>query len=309
MDMRIPFHNPSLTVVLLTYNESIHIERCLRSLATVARKVFIVDSISSDNTVEIARSMGAEVVQRPWKNYSDQFQWGLDHCNPDTEWVMRMDADEYLEDDLQEEIPGFLDSLPLDVDGVYIKRKVFFMGRWICHGGVYPQIMLRIWRNGKGRIEQRWMDEHIVLLPGAKIAMAQGHLVDDNRKGIAFWVDKHNKYASREMVDLLNIQYPLFDKDEGLKAVDDPQAKKKRMIKDQLYSKLPAGLRAFLYFFYRYFLCLGFLDGRIGFLYHFMQGFWYRFLVDIKVMEVEKISGGDLGRLKQAIKEKHGIEI
>lgn len=298
-----------LTVVLLTRNEEIHIERCLRSLAKVAKKIFIVDFFSTDKTVQIARSLGAEVVQHPWKNYADQFQWGLEHCETDLQWLMRMDADEYLENDLQEELPALLNSLSPDVEGVYIKRKVFFMGKWIHYGGFYPHILLRVWRTGKGRIEQRWMDEHIVLYPGAKTVMAQGHLVDDNRKGVTFWIDKHNKYASREMVDLLNIKYPLFDKDEGLKAIDDPQARRKRIIKERIYSKLPIGLRALLYFFYRYFLRLGFLDGRIGLIYHFMQGFWYRFLVDVKVMEIEKMSGGDLMKLKQLINEKHGIEI
>jgi glycosyltransferase involved in cell wall biosynthesis len=298
-----------LTAIILTFNEEKHIERSVCSAQEVAKRVLVVDSFSTDSTLEIACALGAEIVQRTFKNHADQFQWALDHCNVQTDWILRLDADEYLEPSLVSEIHQKLPVVPGDVDGIYIKRKAVFMGGWIRHGGVYPLILLRLWRRGKGRVEQRWMDEHIVLPPGAKTVTAAGHLVDDNRKGMTFWIDKHNKYASREMVELLNLKYPLFDKDEGLKAIDDPQAKRKRIIKDLVYSKLPIGGRALLYFFYRYFLRLGFLDGRTGLIYHFMQGFWYRFLVDIKMMEIEKLSEGDLAKMKELIKEKHGIEI
>jgi glycosyltransferase involved in cell wall biosynthesis len=298
-----------LTVVVLTHNEEIHIERCIRSLLPIASKIFIVDSFSTDRTVEIAQSLGAVVEQRKWKNYADQFQWGLDNCGTETDWVMRMDADEYLEPGLQHELVRILPSISAETGGIYIRRKVFFYGKWIRHGGFYPHILLRIWRNGKGRIEQRWMDEHIVLPPEAKTIMVKEHLVDDNLKGITFWINKHNSYASREMVDLLNNKYALLEKDESLKLVDDPQAKWKRLVKDKVYSRLPVGLRAAVYFFYRYFFRLGFLDGSKGFLWHFMQGFWYRLLVDIKIMEMEERCGGDVEKMKLVLREEHGINL
>ncbi|HKI45255.1 MAG TPA: glycosyltransferase family 2 protein [Balneolales bacterium] len=301
--------NPSLTVVLLTHNEEIHIERCIRSVQAIAAKIFIVDSFSTDRTVEIAESLGAVVTQRKWKNYADQFQWGLDNCGADSEWIMRMDADEYLEPDLQAELQTALTDVPEETAGLYIRRKVFFYGKWIRHGGFYPHTLLRIWRSGKGRIEQRWMDEHIVLPAGSKTAMLQGHLVDDNQKGITFWINKHNSYASREMVDLLNNKYPLLKRDDSLKDLDDPQAKWKRIMKDRVYSRLPIGLRATLYFFYRYFLRLGFLDGGKGFLWHFMQGYWYRMLVDVKIMEIEERSGGDVEKIRRFLYEEHGIKL
>jgi glycosyltransferase involved in cell wall biosynthesis len=298
-----------LTVVILTHNEEIHIERCIRSLLPIASKIFIVDSFSTDRTVEIAQSLGAVVEQRKWKNYAEQFQWGLDNCDTDSDWVMRMDADEYLELGLQHELSKILPNMAAETGGIYIRRKVFFYGKWIRHGGFYPHILLRIWRNGKGRIEQRWMDEHIVLPPEAETIMVKEHLVDDNLKGITFWINKHNSYASREMVDLLNNKYSLLEKDESLKAVDDPQAKWKRLMKDKVYSRLPVGLRAAVYFFYRYFFRLGFLDGTKGFLWHFMQGFWYRLLVDIKIMEMEERCGGDVEKIKLVLREEHGIKL
>lgn len=298
-----------LTVVILTHNEEIHIERCIRSLLPIASKIFIVDSFSTDRTVEIAQSLGAVVEQRKWKNYADQFQWGLDNCGAESEWVMRMDADEYLEPGLQHELVRILPNMSVETGGIYIRRKVFFYGKWIRHGGFYPHTLMRIWRNGKGRIEQRWMDEHIVLPPEAKTIMVKEHLVDDNLKGITFWINKHNSYASREMVDLLNNKYALLEKDESLKTVDDPQAKWKRLMKDKVYSRLPVGLRAAVYFFYRYFFRLGFLDGSKGFLWHFMQGFWYRLLVDIKIMEMEERCGGDVEKMKLVLREEHGIKL
>jgi len=299
-----------LTVIILTHNEEIHIERCIRSLQPISNKIYIVDSFSSDRTVQIAQALGAKVEQRKWVNYADQFQWGLEHCGADADsWIMRMDADEYLELDLQRELQDLLPNLPCDVDGIYLKRKVFFNGKWIRYGGFYPHILLRIWRAGKGRIEQRWMDEHIVLKPGAKMLTASKNFVDDNCKGISFWISKHNQYASREAVDVLNQKYALLGHDDGLMAIDDPQAKRKRFVKEKIYSRLPVGIRAFFYFCYRYFFLWGFLDGSQGFIWHFMQGFWYRFLVDIKIMELEERSGGNVEKIKQLLRNEHGLQI
>ena len=298
-----------LTAVILTKNEEKHISRCIKSLSGVASKVFVVDAYSTDNTVRIAESMGAEVVQRPWKNYADQFQWAIDNASVQSGWLMRIDADEYLEPDLRAELPSLLSALSDDVIGVYVKRKVYFYGKWIRYGGFYPHILLRIWRAGYGRIEQRWMDEHIVLPPGAKTVLAEGHIVDDNLKGITFWIDKHNKYASREAVDLLNLKYPLFPQDKTLKLTEDPQAKVKRLLKEGIYARLPLGLRAAFYFVYRFIIRLGFLDGSKGFIWHFLQGFWYRLLVDVKVMELEARSKGDVDALRQLLREEHGLDI
>lgn len=298
-----------LTVIVLARNEQMHIERCLRSVKPIASRLFVVDSFSTDNTVQIARSLGAEVVQREWKNYADQFQWAIEQCAPRSEWLMRMDADEYLEPQALEELWQWLADTPAELDGIYIRRKVLFEGQWIRHGGFYPHFLLRLWRANKGCIEQRWMDEHIVLPPGARTLLLKGHLVDENLKGMTFWTNKHNSYASREAVDLLSNKYPLFAKDESLKVMNDPQARWKRVIKDRVYSRLPAGVRAFIYFLYRYVILFGFLDGRKGFLWHFMQGFWYRLLVDVKIMEIEERSHGDLVQMRRILRNEHGISL
>ncbi len=302
-------HNNMISVVILTYNEELHIARCIRSLRGIAKDIFIIDSFSTDNTVELAESLGANVYQHPWKNYADQFQWGLDNCPIETEWVMRMDADEYLEPALQSEIKLRLLKVDQGITGVYLKRKVVFYGTWIRYGGFYPQILLRIWRKGSGRIEQRWMDEHIVLPDQAQTIQFEENLVDENLKGITFWVNKHNSYATREMIDLLNNKYPLFEKDEAVKSFDDPQAKRKRQLKDNIYSKLPLGLRALFYFLYRYVFKLGFLDGGKGFVFHMMQGLWYRMLVDVKIMELESKCKGNVNNIRKVLKDEYGISL
>lgn len=299
----------SLSAVILTYNEAIHIERCVKSLSNLAKEIFVVDSFSSDKTVEIAEALGAKVVKHEFVNQAQQFNWALENLPIQTEWVMRMDADEYLEPALQEELSEMLANLPAEITGIYLKRKVFYAGKWIRYGGFYPHILLRIWRRGSGRCEQRWMDEHIVLEPGAKTITAKNDFVDDNHKGMTFWIAKHNQYASREAVDMLNQKYGLFPADNQLLSQDDPQAKRKRKIKFGFYSKLPKDLRAFLYFLYRYILRFGFLDGPRGFEWHFMQGFWYRLLVDIKIAEIEKESGGNIEEIKRILVEKHGLKI
>ncbi len=278
----------SLSVIILTFNEEIHISRCIESLQSTTESIFIVDSYSSDDTVKICESFGAKVYQRNWKNYADQFQWALDHCPIDTEWVMRMDADEYIQEDLQNELPQVLLNTGADTIGFYIRRKYFFLGRWIKKGAVYPLNLLRIWRVGKGRIENRWMDEHIVLDGTGNTNQLNGHIVDDNQNNTRWWTDKHNKYADREMIDVLDKKYGLFTFDNALKLErESSQAKIKRAVKENIYNKLPIFVRPLLYFLYRYFIRLGFLDGVQGFVFHFFQGYWYRSLVDLRVYEAE----------------------
>lgn len=283
--------NPSgnVSVIILTHNEEMHIKRCIESLSPIASQIFIIDSFSTDSTKVLAEELGATVFQRKWKNYSDQFQWGLDNCPIETDWVMRMDADEYIEPDLIAELPNVLAVAKAETSAFYIRRKYFFLGQWIKHGAVYPLNLLRVWRTGKGRIESRWMDEHIVLDDGGQTETLSGHIVDDNLNNTKWWTDKHNKYADREMVDILGRKYNLFAADQTLEVDDSSsQAKIKRLVKEKLYNRIPLFVRPLLYFLYRYFIRLGFLDGKKGFAFHFFQGYWYRSLVDLRVLEAEK---------------------
>jgi glycosyltransferase involved in cell wall biosynthesis len=276
-----------LSVIILTYNESRHIERAIGAVRGIASEVFVIDSFSKDDTVALARSAGATVLQHPFVNYAKQYQWVLENAPITADWVMRLDADEIVEPDLAAEIAVKLPRLPADVTGINLKRKHIFMGRWIKHGGRYPLTLLRIWRRGKATIEDRWMDEHMRLTSGRAVTF-DGGFADCNLNDLTYFIDKHNKYATREAVDVLNRRYHLFPGDAALTAEGSSrQAAFKRFAKERIYNRLPFWLGPLCYFLYRYFIQLGFLDGRPGLVYHFLQGFWYRFLVGAKVCELD----------------------
>ncbi len=276
----------------------------------MASRIVIVDSYSTDRTCEIARKLGVEVLQNPWLNYATQFQWGLDHSNITTEWTMRIDADEYLTPDLISEINARVSHLEPNFTGILIKRQVHFMGKWIRHGGYYPTKLLRLWRTGVGEIEQRWMDEHVKLSHGHTIEFVHD-LVDDNLNTLTWWTAKHNQYSTREAVDLLNKEYNLFIEDSVLasEAVQESQVERKRWMKDNMYVRMPIFLRSILYFLYRYFLLLGFLDGRKGLIWHFLQGFWYRFLVDAKIYQIKHLAQKNNKTIREVLTDDFGVKL
>ena len=281
----VPSARVTLTVIILTFNEERHIARAIESVRSIATDVLVVDSGSKDRTVELASAAGARVLQHPFVNYSRQFQWALDHGGVTADWIMRLDADEVIEADLAAEIGRRLPDLPPAVVAVNLKRKHIFMGRWIKHGGRYPLVLLRLWRRGHGRIEDRWMDEHIVTWNGQTITM-DGGFADICLHDLTFFTDKHNKYATREAIDVLNQRYGLL-KEDRQRNLGSKQAMLKRRIKEKIYNRLPPFVGPTGFFLYRYIVQLGFLDGRPGVIYHFLQGFWYRFLVSAKVIELD----------------------
>lgn len=275
-----------LVVIVLTLNESLHLQRCLASVSSIASQVVVADCFSTDDTVDIAREAGATVIQNEWVNHATQFNWALSQLQGNPDWVMRIDADEYLKPELAAEIRQQLPTLGPDIEGVFMGRRMTFQGRMIRYGGLFPVRVLRLFRYGKGECEKRWMDEHIKV--GGHTANFHGELIDDNLNSLTWWTDKHNQYASREAVDLLNLEYGFMPHDSVANLRDGSQAGFKRWLKERIYARLPSGFRAFAYFSYRYFLRLGFLDGRAGAAFHFLQGFWYRYLVDAKVEEVKR---------------------
>jgi glycosyltransferase involved in cell wall biosynthesis len=298
---------PDLSVIILTYNEEKHIARCINSISSIVKNVFIVDSYSTDKTIEIAESLGAKVYQHEFINQAKQFQWGLDNCPINTEWVMRMDADEYILPELREEIKNKLPNIPKDISGIYIKRRVKFMGKWIKHGGYYPTWLLRIWRYTDGKMEERWMDEHIKLLKG-KSANFENDIVDENLNNLTWWTNKHNNYATREAIDLLNYIYNFKKYDEVEPNFFGTQEQRKRWLKIK-YAKMPLFIRPIIYYIYRYAFKLGFLDGREGLIWHFLQGGWYRFLVDAKIYEIYKFQKKNNVDIKTAIEQVSGVKL
>ncbi len=295
-----------ITLIILTLNEEIHIKRCIESVKDIAKDIFIVDSFSTDKTIEIAESLGAKVFQNKWvNNYAKQFNWALDNLPIKTKWVLRLDADEYFMPELAEEIKQKLDSVSESVTGIVFKRRHIFLNRWMKRG-TYPVKLLRLFRYKKAVCEQRWMDEHIQLLEGTSIEF-ENDFVDHNLNNLTWWTNKHNGYAIREAIDLLDIELGLIEnKNADVKL--SPQAESKRQ-KKYKYAKQPLFLRSFFYFLYRYVFKLGFLEGKEGFLWHFLQGWWYRTLVDAKIFEIKRVCGNDVVKIKEYLLKEYGIEL
>jgi len=292
----------TLAAIILTYNEELHIERCIRSLQDVADEIFVVDSFSTDRTLELAKSMGVTVCQNPWKNHATQFNWGLENCKIQSDWILRMDADEYLSEELKNEIITELPAFPEEVTGLIMNYRHYFLGRWIKHGTRYPIPLLRIWRNGKGNIENKWMDERVVLYEGTTHKL-KSDFIHDDLNDISFFINKHNGYASREAIDMLMKEF-------SLRNLKEEKNKNKQhfnlYLKNKFYSNSFLFVRSFIYFIYRYFFRFGFLDGKQGLIYHFLQGFWYRFLVDAKIYELKKRMNNDGEAIKEWLMKEYG---
>ena len=152
-----------LTIIILTKNEEQNLEKCIASFKGVAQRMVIIDSYSTDKTVELAKSLGAEVYEHQFENHAAQFNWALDNIDLQTEWVMKVDADEEFTPELADEIDEKLDNLPAKVNGIILRRRVYFMGKWLRHGGKYPELLLRIFRVGHGMSEMKLMDEHLIV--------------------------------------------------------------------------------------------------------------------------------------------------
>ena len=299
----------SISTIILTYNEEKHIARCIRNAQQFSQEVFLVDSFSTDKTIEIAKSFGAKAYQNKWENnYAKQFNWGLENLPIKTEWVFRLDADEYLTDELIAEINKKLPTLEANISGIVFERKMYFFNRLMTKG-MLQMNMMRLFRYKHGFCEDRWMDEHIVLTQGKSVQF-NGYFVDHNLNPLGWWIQKHNNYAMREAVDLLNLEYqlitPATERDELYEMSADAHSKREKKKK---YANMPLFLRSFLYFLYRYFFKLGFIQGKEGFLWHFLQGWWYRTLVDAKVYEVKKACGDDIVKMKQYILENYQLKL
>lgn len=271
-----------LTVIILTMNEENNIENCINSIKRISNRVVVVDSGSKDKTVEKAKKLGADVYYNNFINYSTQFNWGLDNTGINTKWVLRLDADEVITPELATEMCIAMNKHINDnVNGMVLRLRKFFLGRRLSHGGTYPFKKLMLFKYGIGRIEDRNMDEHTILSSGKTIELRNDALHYDF-KDITHYIKKHNWYSTREVKD-----YIADNVKKSIKSLDSGQIKNRRMQK-KTYYKLPKFFRAFALFIYRYIFQFGFLDGKEGFVFHILNTFWYRFLVDVKIYEFEK---------------------
>ena len=273
----------SIDAIILTFNEEENIEQCLKSIVGLVKNIYIVDSESTDGTVNIANKYNCHVVSNKFVNQAIQLNWALDNLPIQSEWVLRLDADEYLLPELKDEIASVIPSLSSEVTGLYLKRRLIFLGRWIRHGGHYPTWLLRMFRYGKARSELVDINEHIVLLEGRGDSL-KNDFVDCNHKNLEYWLLKHEKHAKRKAVFFRKLE-TRYDPTWIPPRLFGVQAERKRWLMQNIFLRCPLFFRAFLFFFYRYFLRLGFLDGVQGLIYHFLHGCWYPFYTDAKLYE------------------------
>lgn len=265
-----------ITAIILTKNEENNISDCISSICNIVKRIVVIDSFSIDKTVEIAKKMGAEIYQHEFENYAKQYLYGVEIAKIDTIWTLRIDADERLTEESAMELEELCNvNNNTNVAGIVLRFKKNFLGKNLYHGGIYPWKKMNCYKTKVGHIEDRMMDEHIVLDYGDVITMKNDSLHFDF-KSLEFFINKHNWYSTRECIDYFNHKNQISVNDK----VDI-----KTWIKMNLYYKLPLGLRAHLYYIYRYYIRLGFLDGKEGKIYTFLQAYWYRFLVDAKIYE------------------------
>lgn len=293
-----------LSVIILTGNEEIHIKRCLDKISPYVKEVFVVDCYSTDKTVEIAKQYkNVSVLYNNWVNYATQLNWAIKNAPIKTEWVLRLDADEYLEPALIERMQRELHSLPDNVSAINIRLKHVFLGKFI-KGGTGKKYLTRIFRNGRAVSENRQMDEHLKLTSGELVTWEEA-FYDDNLNNLKWWTNKHNGYAIREAADLLDFEYNFTNAERNeLEGQAGAQRSKKHK-----YAKMPLFWRAFFYFCIRYFLKGGMFEGKEGFLWCFLQGWWYRTLVDAIIFEIKQKTGGDREKIRQLLRDEYNIHL
>ncbi|QEC77906.1 glycosyltransferase [Mucilaginibacter ginsenosidivorax] len=279
---------PPYSFIILTYNEEQHLPRLLESIAGLNAPVFILDSGSDDDTILIAQKAGASILQHAFENHPKQWDFALKNFDIKTPWVVCLDADQVITPELREKLANFKDQDYQDIDGIYFNRKNFFKGSWIKHGGYYPFYLLKMIRFGVGYSDLNENMDHRFIVPGKTVVWKDGHILEENLKenNISFWIAKHNRYSdllAQEEVERMQKMRQQTLKPSLFGSPDERTAWLK-----QLWWQLPRYVRPLLYFTYRMIFQLGILEGRIGVIFHFLQGFWFRLIVDVKIDEILK---------------------
>lgn len=296
-----------VTAIVMTYNEERNLPACLESIKDYIDDIIVVDSFSEDKTEEIAYLYTEKFYKNKWINYSKQYLWSIDNTDIKNEWILRIDADERWTKEGFDELRNIIEGD--SADGVYVKMQIFFMGRFIKHGDFYPNYFLRVYKRSKGSMEDRWMDEHIMV--NGKTVLSTIDVIESNydrQENISLWTAKHNSYSTREAVEFIIAKHNLHDIDTVANIFGN-KTERKRWLKENIYFKIPLFVRPVLYFIYRYFFKLGFLDGKEGFIFHTLHAFWYRFLVDTKIFQLENLAKKNNMPIQEVIKLHYGIDI
>ncbi|MGE6220849.1 glycosyltransferase family 2 protein [Nubsella zeaxanthinifaciens] len=280
----------AFSFIILTFNEEQHLPRLLSSIKALNAPIFILDSGSTDHTLEIAESYGATVKAHPFENHPKQWDYAIKTFEVNTPWTIGLDADQIVTPELFELLKNFNEDSYKDTDGIYFNRKNFFKGKWIKYGGYYPKYLLKMFRTGVGFSDTNENMDHRFVVPGKTAIWKKGHILEENLKEneISFWITKHNRYSDLVAQEEIERMNALRQQTTQPKFFGDPY--QRMAFLKRMWWNMPRFVRPFLYFTYRMIFQLGIFDGKTGIIFHFLQGFWFRIIVDIKIEEQLKKS-------------------
>ena len=281
---------PDFSFIILTYNEELHLPRLLSSVKDLQAPIFVLDSGSNDKTLDICKEFDATVKTNAFENHPKQWNVALSCFCIKTPWIIALDADQIVTAELSEQLKKFKDHDFKEVNGIYFNRKNFFKGKWLRYGGYYPKYLLKMFRTSVGYSDLNENMDHRFIVPGKNIVWKNGHIIEENLKEneIAFWIQKHNRYSDLVAEEEYQRRKNLRQQTVAPRFFGTPDERIAYFKK--MWWQMPLFWRPFIYFFYRYFIRLGILDGKQGLIFHFLQGFWFRFVVDIKIIELKKNS-------------------
>ena len=275
-----------VSVVVLTYNEESNLERCLQSVCGHAGETIVVDSFSTDGTLEIARRYTDKIYQHPYEGHPQQWQWTLSHVPFAFEWVLAVDADFSVTPGLWRAMGEALHDSDGGINGYFVRHRQVFRGRSLRHGTLYPRYWLRLFRHRAVRVDpDELVDVHFFVAP--PVGRLEHDVVEDNVKDrdLAFWITKQLRFAERQAAEELRRREG-HGRAPALPSAFGSPDQRVLWLKG-IWRRLPRYVRPFLLFGYRYGLRLGFLDGKEGLLYHFTQALLYRLAVDVRMDELE----------------------
>lgn len=277
--------SPAFSFIILTFNEEQHLPRLLNSIRQLNAPLFILDSGSTDQTLKIAADFGATIKFNDFENHPKQWDFALKNFEVETPWIIGLDADQIVTQELFDQLAQFKDENYRDINGIYFNRKNFFKGKWIKYGGYYPKYLLKMFRKDIGFSDINEKMDHRFIVSGATQTWKKGHLLEENLKEneISFWIAKHNRYS--DLIAEEEIERMLSLRTQTIKPNLFGDPNQRMAFLKRLWWKLPRFVRPFIYFGYRMIFQLGVFDGKTGILFHFLQGFWFRLIVDVKIEE------------------------
>lgn len=269
-----------LAIVILTYNEEKNITKCLESVKSLNAPIYIIDSFSTDATQEIAEKYNVNFITNKFTTHTLQWKFALTQLPIDIDWVLGLDADQTLTNELQVEIKELFSSdKEIIYSGFYIRRRNYFLGKWIRFGGYQNRFLLKLFKKNSVYLDDSELMDHHFYVKG-KTNRLNYDIVEDNLKeDLEFWKKKHIRYAelqAKEEHDRL-----ISNSGKLLGNQDD-----RRLFLKNAWNRMPLFVRPVLYFLYRYIFLGGFLDGIVGTKFHYLQAYWYRRTVDENIFKL-----------------------